>query len=74
LGTWLARLVRKYQILIIKIKISIILIKLSVSFIGFIMLTKLLSRNVAVLTGILYYSRSLQIFRVYFSNMEMTLL
>jgi hypothetical protein len=45
-----------------------------VSFIGFILLTKSLSCNVAILTGIPYYFRSLQIFRVYFSNMEMALL
>jgi hypothetical protein len=45
-----------------------------VSFIGFILLTKSLSCNDAILTGILNYFRSLHIFRVLFSNMESVLL
>jgi len=45
-----------------------------VSFIDFILLTKSLSSNDAVLIGIPYYFRSLTIFRVYFSNMEIALL
>jgi hypothetical protein len=45
-----------------------------VSFIGFILLTKLLSCNDAVLNMDTVLLKSLQIFRVYFSHMESALL
>jgi hypothetical protein len=48
--------------------------KVSVSFIGYILLTKSLPCKCAVETGMPYLFRVFRIFRVYFSNMEMALI